>query len=101
MRQCPRRTRVPADPAASSKASPKRGEWNTLELVVVGPEILTALNGVPGERIAHSAGARQGLIALVVAGPPAGANPSATEVRFKDLRLEIGPAPALSTVKPH
>jgi putative heme-binding domain-containing protein len=80
--------------------SARRGEWNTFELVVAGPEILTALNGVPGQRFARFAGARQGLIALALAGSPAGGNPTAAEVRFKDLRLEVGPSPASSTVKP-
>ena len=86
-----------ADAAAgqgTAAAGVKRGDWNTVEIVVVGSEVLTAVNGVPGARSTGLTGARQGLIAL-----PVGGSAGAAEVHFKDPRLELNPRAELATAK--
>jgi len=61
----------------------KLGEWNTYEIVAVGPKILTAINGHPCAELDDPKGARQGIFAFQLhSGGP-------TEVRYKNLRLEL------------
>ncbi|HYE19452.1 MAG TPA: DUF1080 domain-containing protein [Tepidisphaeraceae bacterium] len=72
----------------------KPGEWNTYEIVAVGPNVLTALNGnLCSELEEDREGARVGIFGLQVhSGGP-------TEVRFKNLRLELKPKLELVTAK--
>jgi putative heme-binding domain-containing protein len=71
----------------------KPNDWNTYEIVAVGHKIMTALNGHKCVDLDDPDGARRGIFALQVhSGGP-------TEVRFKDLKLEVNPKPELVTVK--
>jgi len=71
----------------------KENDWNTYEIVAVGDHILTALNGMKCVDLRDPEGAKQGIFALQVhSGGP-------TEVRFKDLKLELNPKPELVTVR--
>jgi hypothetical protein len=68
-------------------------DWNTYEIVAVGHKILIALNGHKTVDLDDEKGAVSGIFALQVhAGGP-------TEVRFKDLKLELNPKAELTTVK--
>jgi hypothetical protein len=68
-------------------------DWNTYEVVAVGHHILTALNGHKTVDLEDEKGATRGIFGLQVhAGGP-------TEVRFKDLQLELNPKPELLTLK--
>jgi hypothetical protein len=67
--------------------------WNHYEIVAVGSRVLTAINGVPCIDLDDPQIARRGVLALQVH------SGGATEVRFKDLRLEVDPEPLLSTQK--
>jgi putative heme-binding domain-containing protein len=69
----------------SGEAHLKPGEWNTYEVVAVGSAIRTFLNGKPCVRLDDPAGARRGIFAVQLH------SGGATEVRFKDLRLELNP----------
>lgn len=75
-------------------ATPARpGRWNTYEILAVGERVQLALNGVRTVDILDPAGARAGVIGLQVhAGGP-------TEVRCRNFRLELDPAPTLGTVR--
>ena len=66
-------------------------QWNTYEIVAVGHQILTAINGQPCVNLIDPLGALQGVIAFQL---HAG---GAVEARFKDLRLELNPKPELLT----
>ncbi|HWE36100.1 MAG TPA: PVC-type heme-binding CxxCH protein [Isosphaeraceae bacterium] len=69
----------------SGEAHVKPGEWNTYEIVAKGPRIRTFLNGKPCVDLDDPAGARRGIFALQLhSGGP-------TEVRFKDIKLELDP----------
>lgn len=71
----------------------RSGDWNTYEVVAIGHQILTAINGHPCVNLTDPKGASQGIIALQLhAGGP-------MEVRFKDFQLELSPKPHLATVK--
>jgi hypothetical protein len=71
----------------------KTDEWNTYEVVAVGHHILTAINGVKCVDMDDKQGDLEGRIAFQVhAGGP-------TEVRFKDLVLELDPKAELKTLK--
>ncbi len=75
----------------SGEAQLKPGEWNLYEIVAVGHRIRTALNGHPCARLEDPAGATEGVVAFQLhAGGP-------MEVRFKDFKLELNPAPELAT----
>ncbi|WP_254053661.1 PVC-type heme-binding CxxCH protein [Singulisphaera sp. GP187] len=64
----------------------KMGEWNTYEIVAVGSKIKTAINGKACADLDDPTGARRGIFAFQLhSGGP-------TEVRYKDLRLELIPA---------
>jgi putative membrane-bound dehydrogenase-like protein len=72
----------------SSEPLVKPGEWNEFELVAVGGKVKTFLNGKPCVDLENAGLARRGIFAFSVeAGAP-------TEVRLKDLRLEVLPADA-------
>ena len=61
----------------------KPGEWNTYEVVAEGSRIRTFINGQPCVNLDDPAGARRGILALQLhSGGP-------TEVRFRNLRLEV------------
>jgi putative heme-binding domain-containing protein len=71
----------------------KDGEWNTYEIVAVGDKIMTAINGNRCVDLDDPKGAKRGIFALQLhSGGP-------TEVRFKDLRLELNPKAELSSEK--
>lgn len=76
------------DKGAASYVKP--GDWNTLEIVAVGDQIRTAINGKPCLDVADPAGARQGLIAFR-RGP-------GSELRVRGLRLELNPKLELQTM---
>ena len=68
------------------------GAWNTYEILVTGTRIRTAINGRPCVDLDDPAGAAAGQIAFQVhSGGP-------TEVRFRELKLELDPEPRLTTV---
>lgn len=63
----------------------KLGEWNTYEIVAVGSKIKTMINGQLCADLDDPTGARRGIFAFQLhSGGP-------TEVRYKDLRLELVP----------
>ena len=71
----------------------KTNDWNTYEILAVGSQIRTALNGHLCTDLDDPQVARRGIIGLQVhAGDP-------TEVRFKDFTLELNPRFELHTVK--
>lgn len=71
----------------------KVDDWNTYEILAVGPRILTAINGKPCVDLTDPKGATQGIIAFQLhSGGP-------MEVRYKDLELEANPKPNLRTVE--
>lgn len=71
----------------------KPGDWNTYEIVAVGNQILTAINGKPCVNLTDPFGAQRGIIALQLhAGGP-------MEVRFKDFKLELNPVLTIKTAR--
>ena len=71
----------------------KPNEWNTYEVLAVGPKIRTAINGHLCADIEDPKYVRKGMFGLQVhAGGP-------TEVRFKDFDFELNPKAELKTVK--
>jgi len=69
----------------SGESRIKPGDWNTYEILALGPKIRTTLNGHPCATLDDPAGARRGIIAFQLhSGGP-------TEVRFKDITLELDP----------
>lgn len=61
------------------------GDWNDYEIVAVGPSIRTFINGKPAAVLDDPKVSRRGIFGLQVhSGGP-------TEVRFKDLKLELDP----------
>ncbi len=71
----------------------KTNDWNTYEILAVGGKIRTALNGNLCTDLDDPLVAMRGIIGLQVhAGGP-------TEVRFKDLNLELNPKIEMTTVK--
>ena len=70
-----------------------KDDWNTYEVVAVGHKILIAINGHKTAEIDDEKGAASGIFGLQVhAGGP-------TEVRWKDLKLELNPKAELTTLK--
>ena len=64
----------------------KPGEWNTYEIECTGSKIRTSINGKPCAVLDDPAGAKRGIIAFQLhSGGP-------TEVRFKDLKVELDPS---------
>jgi putative heme-binding domain-containing protein len=68
--------------------------WTTCEVLAVGNRLRTAVNGRLVTDLQDAAGARQGLIAFVLASGMPG------EVRVRDLKFEIQPKPGMVTVTP-
>jgi hypothetical protein len=71
----------------SGEAFVKPGEWNTYEVVAIGSKIRTFINGQPCAVLDDPAGAKRGIIAFQLH------SGGATEVRFKDLKVELEPKP--------
>ena len=61
------------------------GEWNTYEIVAVGHSVRTRINGKPCVDLDDPAGATRGVFAFQLH------SGDATEVRFKEIRLELNP----------
>jgi putative membrane-bound dehydrogenase-like protein len=71
----------------------KKDDWNTYEILAVGHRIRTAINGKLCTDLDDPMGELEGVIAVQVhSGGP-------TEVRFKDIELEVDPKPEMKTVK--
>ncbi len=69
----------------SGEAHLKPDQWNTYEIVANGSDIKTLLNGQPCVQLHDDEGAKRGIFALQLhSGGP-------TEVRFRNLKLEILP----------
>jgi putative membrane-bound dehydrogenase-like protein len=71
----------------SGEAHVKNGEWNTYEIVAIGPKVRTFINGKPCAILDDAAGAKRGIIAFQLH------SGGATEVRYKDLKVELDPTP--------
>lgn len=70
-----------------------KGDWNTYEVVAVGHKVMVAINGHKTVDFEDPEGATRGIFGLQVhSGGP-------TEVRWKDLKLELNPKPELTTLK--
>ena len=67
----------------SGEAHVKPGEWNRYEIECIGSKIRTSINGQPCATLDDPAGARRGILALQLH------SGGATEVRFKDWRVEL------------
>jgi putative heme-binding domain-containing protein len=69
----------------SGEAHVRANEWNAYEIVASGSRIRTSINGRPCVDLDDPKGARRGQIAFQLhSGGP-------TEIRFKDLKLELAP----------
>ena len=69
----------------SGEAHVRPGDWNTYEVVCIGSKIRTTINGQPCVTLDDPKGARRGILAFQLhSGGP-------TEVRFKDLKVELEP----------
>jgi len=77
----------------SGEKAVKADDWNTYEVLAVGPSIKTAINGQLCVDLEDTGGARQGVIALQL---HAG---GAFEVRYRKFQLELDPKAELKTVK--
>lgn len=70
----------------SGESHVKPGEWNTYEIIAQGSKLVTKINGQTCVDLGDPEGAKRGIFALQLhSGGP-------TEVRFKDLKLELLPA---------
>ncbi len=69
----------------SGEAHVRPGEWNDYEIIAVGSRVRTFINGQPCVDLDDPAASRRGIIALQVH------SGGATEVRFRDLRLDLNP----------
>ncbi len=67
--------------------------WNTYEILAVGHRVRTAINGSVCVDLEDPDGATRGIVALQVH------SGGATEIRLRNLRLELDPAPELTTLK--
>lgn len=77
--------------AATDAARP--GEWNSYEILAVGPRVQTAINGVRTIDLTDEKGLAKGITALQVhSGGP-------TEVRFRNFRIELAPKPELQSAR--
>ncbi|HVX11184.1 MAG TPA: PVC-type heme-binding CxxCH protein [Pirellulales bacterium] len=75
----------------SGEAHVKSGEWNAYEIVAEGSKLQTRINGQLCVDLDDPAGAKRGVFALQLH------SGGATEVRFRNLRLELLPADAPAT----
>ncbi|MEE2888069.1 MAG: PVC-type heme-binding CxxCH protein [Planctomycetota bacterium] len=71
----------------------KHGEWNSYEILAVGHRIQTALNGQVCVDLDDPKGELRGILGVQVH------SGGATEVRFRNFRLELDPEPELKTTK--
>jgi hypothetical protein len=72
----------------------KNGDWNTYEIFAFEGQIHTAINGHECVNLDDVEGAKRGIFAIQLhAGGP-------TEVRVKDIKLEVDPQGGLMTVNP-
>ena len=70
----------------------RQGDWNTYEILAVGDHVRLAINGHVCSEITDPLGARRGQTAIQLhAGGP-------TEVRVKDVQLEINPRDEMKTL---
>ena len=69
------------------KGTVKLGEWNEYKVVAIGDRVETSLNDVPCAQLHDPKGARRGIFAFQLH------SGGETEVRFKDLKLELLPHP--------
>ena len=69
----------------SGEAHVRLGEWNTYEITCVGSKIRTSINGQPCVTLDDPLGARRGILAFQLH------SGGKTEVRFKDLKVELDP----------
>ncbi|WP_337173846.1 PVC-type heme-binding CxxCH protein [Paludisphaera sp.] len=69
----------------SAEKHVREGEWNDYEIVAVGPSIRTFINGKPAVVLDDPQISRRGIFGLQLH------SGGATEVRFKDLKLELDP----------
>jgi putative heme-binding domain-containing protein len=77
----------------SGEQHAKPNEWNDYEIVAVGPRVRTYINGKLCVDLDDPDGAKRGVFGLQIhSGGP-------TEVRFKDIKLEVDPEPAVSEAK--
>ena len=67
----------------SGEAHVRQGDWNTYEVVADGPKVRTSINGHPCVDLDDPSGARRGIFAFQLH------SGGATEVRYKDVRLEL------------
>jgi putative membrane-bound dehydrogenase-like protein len=74
----------------SAEANVRPGDWNTYEIVAVGHSIRTRINDTPCAVVDDPTGALRGIFALQLH------SGEATEVRFKEIRLEPDPRPELT-----
>jgi putative membrane-bound dehydrogenase-like protein len=78
----------------SGESFVKLGEWNRYEILAVGSKIHTWINGRLCVDLDDPAGARQGIFALQLhSGGP-------TEVRFRNIQLELNPPSKAAASKP-
>ncbi|MDR3618446.1 MAG: DUF1080 domain-containing protein [Paludisphaera borealis] len=75
----------------SAEKHVKPGEWNTYQVSAVGPSIRTFINGKPAVVFDDPVGARRGIFGFQLH------SGGATEVRFKDVKLELNPSLDAST----
>jgi putative membrane-bound dehydrogenase-like protein len=69
----------------SGEAHVRLGEWNTYEISCIGSKIRTTINGQPCVTLDDPGGARRGILAFQLH------SGGATEVRYKDLKVELDP----------
>jgi putative heme-binding domain-containing protein len=69
----------------SAEEHVRDGEWNDYEIVAVGPSIRTFINGKPAVVLDDPEVSRRGIFGLQLH------SGGATEVRYKDLKLELDP----------
>jgi hypothetical protein len=67
----------------SGETHVRAGEWNDYEIIAVGSRIRTFINGQPCVDLDDPSASRRGIVALQLH------SGGATEVRFKDLHLEL------------
>jgi putative membrane-bound dehydrogenase-like protein len=75
----------------SGEVPAKAGEWNTYEIVAVGSRVRVSLNGRPCTQLDDPSGPHRGTFAFQI--DPGGP----TEVRFKEIRLELDPGREAAT----
>lgn len=77
----------------SGEAYVRPGEWNDYEIIAVGSRIRTFINGKLCVDLEDPAISRRGVIALQIH------SGGATEVRFRNLKLELNPKAEVTRAK--